>query len=364
MILLIDRPFPSIYAQWRIEEVKSFIIEKGADVLSIASKDAHFEEMGDYYGIKDYNILIFNPSFNNLNKFNKNIDGIKFNRKFPADFLLTKQKDFTLSNYDVVYHIFYSRWKIFNERFPGVPNEKQFVHLYPGGHMKDLNNIGIPLDVNIITTQKYITGFVEQQEYKSYIEVLGASMVQKNYKYVPKKVNNGSLKVCYASFGKPKKKGADVYIQAMENYKTLYPKDKVEFISIGECPECKTIKQYGFMTMENLKRIYNDVDIYVNPERGAISNGWPLGVEAMLKGAVLITTDAFNVRADYSFGNNMLIVEKDDVDGIVKYIKQLYLDRKLLNELSIKTQQSVSEFYSFENQQQKIFDFIDSKTKV
>jgi glycosyltransferase involved in cell wall biosynthesis len=362
-MLLIDRPFPSIYAQWRIEEVKSFIIEREADFLSIASKEAHFDTMGDYYGIRDYNILIFNPRFNNLNRFNTRLDGIKFNGKFPADFLLTKKKDFILSDYNVIYHIFYSRWKLFNEKFPGVPNKKQFVHLYPGGHMKDLTNIGIPLDVNIITTQKYITEFVKKQEYKSYIEIQGACMLQKKHTFVPKKINNGPITVCYSAFGSSKVKGGDIYITAMELYKKQYPNDLVNFISVGECSVNKKMKQYGFMTMENLKKIYNNVDIYVSPERGRISNGWPLGIEAALKGSVLITTDTFNARKDYTFGNDILIIEKDDVEGIVKYIKQLYMDRKLLNDLSVKIQKGVSEYYSFENQQQKIFDFIDSKTE-
>ena len=362
-MLLIDRPFPSIYAQWRIEEVKSFIIERGADFLSIASKDAHFDTMRDYYGIRDYNILIFNPRFNNLNKFNTRLDGTKFNGKFPADFLLTKKENFILSDYKVIYHIFYSRWKIFNERFPGVPNAKQFVHLYPGGHMKDLTNIGIPLDVNIITTQKYITEFVKQQEYKSYIEVQGACMLQKNHTFIPRKINKGPITVCYAAFGSPKVKGGDIFRAAAETYKVKYPKDLVNFISVGECPATKTMKQYGFMKMEDLKKLYNNVDIYVSPERGRISNGWPLGIEAMLKGSVLITTDTFDARKNHPFGEDVLIIEKDDVEGIVNYIKQLYMDRQYLNELSIKIQKGVSEYYSFENQQQKIFDFIDSKTE-
>eukprot|EP00339_Tiarina_fusa_P007612 CAMPEP_0117083498 /NCGR_PEP_ID=MMETSP0472-20121206/58793_1 /TAXON_ID=693140 ORGANISM="Tiarina fusus, Strain LIS" /NCGR_SAMPLE_ID=MMETSP0472 /ASSEMBLY_ACC=CAM_ASM_000603 /LENGTH=82 /DNA_ID=CAMNT_0004812157 /DNA_START=272 /DNA_END=520 /DNA_ORIENTATION=- len=48
----------------------------------------------------------------------------------------------------------------------------------------------------------------------------------------------------------------------------------------------------GSMNQANLSAFYRDnVDIYVNTEPGKKLNGWPLGMEALLQGAVGIQAD-------------------------------------------------------------------------
>lgn len=362
MILVIDKPLPSIYAQWRIEEVRSFIIEKGADVASMPSKDNFYPEMRNYYGLNDeYNIFIFNRKLNHLNVFNKNIDGTLWNGKFPLDFVASKKLTFDINSYDAIYHMFYSRYKYFNESaYPKFPKNKQFVHLYPGGHIKDYNNIEIDKNTNIITTQKYVTEKVREQKFNNFTEVTGGSFLQKNNVYKLRDLNKDKLTVCYSSFGKPKSKGGDIYTDAARIYKQKYPNDNIIFYGVGNCVVDDSIKYLNYMTMENLKIFYDGVDIYVNPERGRINNGWPIGVEAMLRGSVLITTDPNNVSGHYTFGDDVLKIKNEDASGIVNHIKMLYDDRKLLKDKSNTIQKKVNVFYSFENQQKKIYDFIDN----
>ena len=139
MILLNDGVFPTKYQQWRIQEIKSFI-EKGDVDIIIFKMDSfsnidwniEYEYMKDYYQLDKYNILIFDPKYNYLNKYNKNIDGTKFNNKFPGSYLFTQHIDFDINRYDVIYHIFLSQYEIFNKNYKIHPN-KQFIHLYPGG---------------------------------------------------------------------------------------------------------------------------------------------------------------------------------------------------------------------------------------
>ncbi len=361
-ILLFDKPFPTSTAQWRIEEVKSFITEKGADVLTANNRACEYDTMRDYYNLEDYNILISNWRYNDLNKYNNNFDGVVFNGKFPGDFVVSKHRKFDISKYDIIYHIFYSRWKKFNELYPNIPQNKQIIHFYPGGKF----NIGlidsIPKDVNIITTQRYYTEFFQKGGYKPK-EILGASFLQKNDTYNLRTKNKGKLIVCLSAATGKNGKGIEAYEMCVDLYKNLYKNDNIEFIFIGIGNDIKSnnIIKYPLMSMENLKKKLDKVDIYVNPESGRFTNGWPLGVEAMLRGSVLITTDPFNSAQYYPYTNDLIIIKT--IDEIIKHIKQLYDNRDLLKETSNRLQKNVNEFYSFNNQQQLIFDYIDGVYK-
>ena len=365
-MLCVDRPFPTNIAQWRIEEVKSFIKEMNADVMSIGSKDESHNEMCDYYGLNDYNILIFNPRWNNLNQYNKNFDGRKFNSVNLCDYVYSKEKTFDINKYDIIYHIFYSRYKTFNTIFT-FPQNKQVIHLYPaGGYNKD---VIINKDVNLITTQRYYTDDIKRKGHTKFIEVLGGSMLQKDSTYTPRQINERTVRICFSSavkhkIGKPYTKGADIYISAVEKYKKLYKNDNVEFISVGVCPDHKLIKKIDIVPMEKLKKIYDTVDIYINPETGSPNQGWPLGTESVLRGSVLITTDPFNSIEKYpELKDKVIIVDIKDSDSIVSNIKKLYDDRILLNKLSVETQAITHDLFSFNNQQQKIFNYIDDIVK-
>jgi len=359
-ILVVSSQVPAHHAQWLMEETKSFIKDKDADILVYPHKNKAplYGQMKEYYGIENHNLLIFNPVFNSLNEHNKKIDGTKFNSKSRYDFLITKEEDFNLSNYDVIYHIFYSRYIEFNSLYK-VPSSKQFVHFYPMKYLFSKDVSYENKEVHLITTQKYITDWVGRMGHKNIIEVLGGTFLQKNHTYSLRPINNGKLKICFSSLKSSEEKGSSTYIKAAERYKLLYPNDHIEFITVGSSPNSKFVTQIGSMTMEDLKILYDSVDVYVNPHRGGAENGWPLGVEAMLRGSVLITTDMNNTSKCYPYSKSVIIIERDDVDKIVDNIKKLYDDRVLLNKMSNEIQKKSNEFYSYENQQQKIFDYID-----
>lgn len=333
-----------------------------ADVIVHPHKNkSYYNEAKEYCGLEDHNILIFNPIFNYLNDNNKKIDGTIFNRKSKYDYLITKGESFDISQYDAIYHLFFTRFMEFNDVYK-VPLSKQFVHLYPMRLLLRDDTYTFDKNVNLITTQKYITHIMHTRGYKNTREILGGSFLQKNHTYTPRLVNNGKLKICFSSLKGDEAKGADIYHYVVKRYQALYPTDNVEFITIGAFKkDNKRITQMRAMSMEELKVFYDTVDIYINPHRGGAENGWPLGVEAMLRGSVLITTDVNNTAKSFGYSNDIIIVERDDIDKTVAHIRNLYLDRNLLNKMSQRSQIGVCKFYSYENQQQRIFDYIIEK---
>ena len=165
-MLLTDGLFPSKYAKWRIEEIKSFIDEMGCDILvnkvdsfNGISYGVDYEDMSEYYGLKNYNILIFDSGYNYLNKYNKNIDGTKFNSLIQNySYIFTKHRDFDISRYEKVYHIFLSNYNNFNKTFADtVDNLQQYIHLYPnGGYSSRIDLRSISKDVGVIASQPFI----------------------------------------------------------------------------------------------------------------------------------------------------------------------------------------------------------------
>lgn len=142
-VLITDGWFPNKYASWRNVEILSFLQEFKTTVLV-----HHGKRLGDlifnidwddpiYDDIRkikpDLKFLIFDPKFNYLNKYNNKFDGTKFNGHLSHySYALTEDFEFDLGQFDVVYHIFAGGYYDFN-RFFDFDNEKQFIHLYPGG---------------------------------------------------------------------------------------------------------------------------------------------------------------------------------------------------------------------------------------
>jgi glycosyltransferase involved in cell wall biosynthesis len=373
MILLNEGMFPSKYQQWRIEETRSFINEKNCDILvfkvdSFAGIEwkIEYEYMKKYYDIDQYNILIFDSKYNFLNKYNKKIDGTTFNNKYPGSYLFTRADNFNLNNYDCVYHIFLSRWEVFNKNYK-FPFDKQFIHLYPGGGYNGAKTLEkLPKDTNIISTQRFITNDVLLNNLNNYIEVLGGTFLQKNNKIKTKnKKEKESIVISFSSMGHGNNKGSDIYISVVDKYKRVFSKDNVKFVSIGNCPSNKNIFKYPVQAMDALNNFYyTTVDIIVNPETSeGFINGWPLGVEGMLNGCILITTDVNDQSQYFPYSKNIIIVKDDIVSEIVNSIKKLHDNRNLLHKMSLNIQKQTNDFYLFENQQDKIFNFIDNKSK-
>jgi hypothetical protein len=370
MILVTDILFPCKYGKWRIEESKAFIDRYNADFLvykidsySKINYDFDYDEMKEYYGLNDYNILIFDQKYNHLNKFNTRIDGKRFNTINGFSYLFTKNENFDIKNYKYIYHIFLSMYEKFNKFFK-VEYNKQFIHLYPGGGLSGKNAITkIHKDANVISTSPITTKWLKEAKHENFIEVLGGTLLPKNNIVIPKQKNIKTLRVCFSSMGDPEQKGAFVYRSVVEQYKKMFPQHDIEFISIGNGVQSKYIKSYKPMSVKDLDEFYSkNVDIIINLENGKAYNGWPLGCEAMLQGVVLITTDIYNCKDHFKYTDDMIfIVNKNDVNNIIKIIHNLYNDRDKLLSMSLLLQKHVNNILSYENQQAKIFDFIDNR---
>ena len=116
------------------------------------------------------------------------------------------------------------------------------------------------------------------------------------------------------------------------------------------------------MRQSALDEMYSSkVDIILNLETGAAFNGWPLGVEALLQGVILITTDNLKSNDVFKFPDESIFIvhNNDIIEKSVEYIKSLYEDRIKLNSMSKVSQSFVLEKYSYANQQEKVFNFIE-----
>ena len=371
MILLTDCLFPSKYAKWRIEEIKSFIDEKDTDILVFKLDQwgdilhgFDYDEMKDYYGLDKFNILIFDPKYNFVNKYNKRINGKVFNRKFPGSYLFTKRTDFDVKRYRAIYHIFLSLWRFFNENYKFL-NKNQFIHLYPGGGYASKDSLlKVNKETNIISTQHFITEALVKNKFPSFVEVLGATFLQKDSGYTKRQINNGTLKICFSNLVGKETKGVYAYVQIAEQYTKQYPEDDVKFYSVGNCQSSESISHYQPISMNNLEKLYDKMDILISPDTKEDLSGWPLGgIEAMLHGVVVVTTDIKHSNKHFRFTKDMMVITEEGIPNTIQNIKKLYLNRKLLNSMSVNVQKYANDLFSYKNQQQVIFDFIDRKTK-
>lgn len=375
MILITDYLFPSKYAKWRIEGIKA-LIDVGADILvnkvdeyAGVSYDVDYEIMENYFNLNQYNIIIFDKKYNHLNKYNKTIDGTKFNNVIKGySYLFTKFTDFNLNNYDNVFHIFLSGYKNFNQIFK-YDQQKQFIHLYPGGGYSDKNALkSISKSCNIISTQQICTTHLKSLGFVNYIEAFGSTILPNNFIPNYKKINNKTINVCFSNMGHASHKGFKFYSLVVDRYKLMYPMDDIKFSFIGNNTESINSKLHYIdkMSQTDLDLYYNNtVDILINSEPGTAFNGWPLGVEAAVQGVVLITTDTHKSNAYFKYTKDMLyIIENDDIFKCVTYLKSLYKDRQLLNTMSLNIQRHTIAKFNFSVQQHKILEYIKNTKQI
>jgi hypothetical protein len=91
------------------------------------------------------------------------------------------------------------------------------------------------------------------------------------------------------------------------------------------------------------------------------TNGWPLGIEAVKQGAVLITTDPNQVSKRYLHGANIQIAES--IWEFVLRIRKMYIDRDKFSYWQEKGLEFFNHHCSFDNQQGKVIQLIDQISK-
>jgi len=372
--LVVDILYPNKFSRWRNLEIKFFMDEFESDILVFRINkfaginfnfDYEFSNTDSNLKLENYNILIFDPQYNYLNEYNNNIDGTLFNNKFYGSYLITKNTDFNINNYSFVYHIFLMCYVNFNKHYT-FDYKKQIIHLYPGGGFNgnslDLNKIN--KDVKIISSTPLTTRLLEDSNSHVFTELRTGPMFSKNEEVKYKEINNGELTVCFSSLGTGKEKGDIEYIKIVNDYKVKYPNDRVNFISIGNCENHKHIVNYNPMDYIELNDFYyNNVDVYLNLETGKSFNGWPLGLESVKSGSVLITTDSLNNSIFYNLETEPFYVV-NDLNNYIYIIKSLYDDRIKLQKKSKEGQEFVVRHSSYENQQLKVKKFITEKVLI
>jgi hypothetical protein len=378
--LVTDLMFPNKYAKWRLLSIDAFMNKYDTDVLVINKVDKlqyghltidlniDYDILKDNYGLTDYDILIFNPKYNYINIHNNNFDGTIYNGYCKADYLLRKKKFRNLplnivSEYDAIFHIFILLYYRFNAYFD-CSFSKQFIHLYPGGDFDINKPIRLMPNTKIITTQRNSTEYITSKYPKyEYIEVLGGPFYKKGeiIKQKPKNINP-NITVCFTSMGDPIYKGTYIYIDIVTKYINKYPEDKINFCGIGSVPQNENITVYPPMSQKDLDNFYYDnVDIILNLDTGLTFNGFPLGTEAMVQGVVLFTTDVhgLNQKNEFFYGEEMHKIDKNNIDYVLDKIHQLYSDRNLLHEYSIKIQQKTFDLFNYDMIMGRIFKWMD-----
>lgn len=372
-ILLTDIMFPNKFAKWRLVEIKSFMDEYNADILvpvrtyvcSGINFDFDYDILSSWgFPLNQYDIYIFNPQYNWLQKYNTDdFNGTQFTSAWPADYLIRHKSrrnlPLNLSYYDCVYHIFLCMYMAFNDRFQ-YPKEKQIIHLYPGGGYYGPPCISyIHPQTKVIPTQNFVSTHIPFSY--SCLPILGGPFYYKDEQIIYKNINKTSfLTVCFTSLGSNEDKGAHTFMQVVHTFMTKYPHIYVLFISIGNCPSSPNIKAYPPMDQKTLSEFYSSsVDVILNLETGQGINGFPLGCEAILQGAVMLTTDVHNQNKgnNYNFPDFHIV---NSVDEIVEKLKSLHDDRESLAQKSKALQEKMWDLFSYKNTMQKIFDWIES----
>jgi len=397
--LFLDNLFPINKAQWRLVEIHSFIEKYDTDILVHFTEGyggPDYEEMFERFHLSKYDILIFDPKYNFLNKYNDSeFNGLYFNNKLNPYSFLFRLKKFRgeeincphppLSVYNFIYSIFIIPYLNFNERFGNFfPHEKQFIHLYPGGgcgsppQIADINvqkgtgRWGISLSKVVnpnwkkskwITTQNFLYDPLKQYNPDNIYQVYGGPYFYKESTLKRKENFNKKMNICFTALGSPYEKGADIYV----NIANSINDPDINFFSVGSCPHGKNITQLNTVSQEKLSKFYYEsIDVYINLTRSA--NGFPLGVEAGIEGCILLTTDPYNSNVNNNFNiDNFLILNINDLGSIIQKIIDLK-DINLRKKLSTYIQDKLYNLFSYENYMENgIFSIIEkniSETEI
>jgi hypothetical protein len=115
----------------------------------------------------------------------------------------------------------------------------------------------------------------------------------------------------------------------------------------------------GMMEQNDLDEFYkSSVDIYINTETGKALNGWPLGIEALIQGAVGIQMDPLGMNSGWGFTDEEMFIlrsESDLVSQIGSILVKLVQDRHLLHRMSLKSQKKIFDLLAYEKSQANVF---------
>lgn len=154
-------------------------------------------------------------------------------------------------------------------------------------------------------------------------------------------------------------KGQDFGCRVIKKLRTIYAGKTVRFISVGNVKkENRDIfdENLGYVYGKEYVNAYRDSDIFIYP---SLLDGFPAPpLEALACGCVLATTRVQGV-SDYAVhGINCLVVEPNDVEGMVNNLRRLIEDQSLREHLRQEGLKTAAE-YSWERSADKLIRFMD-----
>lgn len=373
-----DMLFPNLMATWRTCEIHYFLTSPDfntdiylssyyADWLKNFAEESLIETFEKYYRsysyLQNYNILIFNPRYNELNRFNRNgFNGISFNGKHRGDFLFTKEKDVNWECYQIGYSIFLAvhhecDWLIGQKYWPSV------CKMYPsGGYVHDetaIRSFVNKMELNgdsIIVTQPFIFDVVSKCSTRV-LKVYGAPLLNSDSEnYQIKKTDPFSLHLCITSLGFAPKKGFTSYLELTEHFHRNYPTLPIIFHVVGMSSKegsPPNLEYEGVLDPHHLNYLYeNVIDIIVAPTQiDREPDGFPLGGEAMLKGCIPIQCDPYHANQYYGFDEtNSLTTTTFDLTRATELILALYASVSKRQQMSLSIRRKVYDIFSPQKQ--------------
>jgi hypothetical protein len=388
-LLILDCLFPVLFGQWRTVEINYLLSHPDFDVDILINPYSHlvnefagenmiisFERYYQLYPhLNDYNIMIFNPEFNVINRFNKKIDGTVFNKTVNAQFLLTKNRDFDFRAYDLAYSIFF-----------GVRNENSFLvnqkwwpsvcKIYPGGgylYNEQINSKLLKeMDLNnetAIVTQEFIAQTCSKY-LKNVKKIYGVPIISPEMTFKEKVFSDNKLEVCFSSLGYNPKKGFENYISIARRFLEKHPDLKIKFHVVGipgtnpKAVNLSNITYHRIMPPNQLSSFYsNQIDVIVSPivavVEGGDPDGFPLGSEAMIHGCIPVLCDPHGGNQQFGFNEtDSLVMVRFNLDRTEQFLLSLYNDLKLRHSMSQAIAKKSQVVFSPEKQLNPVVDVL------
>lgn len=152
------------------------------------------------------------------------------------------------------------------------------------------------------------------------------------------------------------KKGVDDGVEAFQKVKLQYPKLSLSMFGMYKKPKIECIDHYyQDPKKEELRSLYQQADLFIFPSR---EEGWGLTpLEAMACGCPVVGTNVGCMTELGINGENVLLSEPGDVDGLSENIKKVIENSKLLEKLSVNGVKTVAEL-SWEKSAEKFINIL------
>ena len=123
----------------------------------------------------------------------------------------------------------------------------------------------------------------------------------------------------------------------------------------------------GILNQDELDKFYSShVNIYVSADTGRLLNGWPLGIEALLQGAVGIVTDPHNMNTAWGLTRDEIKIvpsNSETASEIARFLCTVAANRSLLFRMASLSQAKIHSLLSYDKSQGRVFAAIEEKLR-